>query len=250
MTRILIVLIVLFCGKSVDAQVRATQSRTLSGRGGADFAEADRLAEIERQRFLWEKRKPVGVPGEKLDFKDRVDDPEEAKEDAIINLHRLELDVAQILGKQSFSATASWKDNFITYIFTGAETKDLSEGTKIRIISPVIRTKNVTFETVLGASKTVKCFRFFTEAEREKAKELEVKFAAEQKQKERDMFEKANPLYSLTTGESFRGEFIKILKGKYQFRNADQAIVEYELDQFTEESRKQVLEEVKKARRK
>lgn len=246
MTRILIVLIVLFCGKSVDAQ----SGRLLTGRGGADFSEADRRAEIERKRFEWEKRVPVGVPGAKIDFLDKADVIEDAKEGDIVNLHRVDLRISQITGKQSFMATSSFKDDFITYAFFGVDTKDLSEGSKIRIISPMIRTKNYTFETVVGAAKTVKCFRFFTEAEREKAKELEAKFAAEQKQKEREMFEKANPLYSLTNGESFRGEFIKILKGKYQFRNADQAIVEYELDQFTNESRKQVLEEVKKARRK
>jgi len=226
----------------------AQESRVMSGRSGFDPSRADAAAKRNLEVSQWDEDMHLSVASVSLSFDDPMGNPEGAKDGDLCNVHRLRFRIVQIVDGSNFLASTTIDDSHVIYWFAGVSTKNISDGAVVRIVSPIVRDETKTYATILRSQKQVKKFRFQSPEE--------IKANEEKKQAERDKEKEAErqrwidglPSYDLAAGGVFRGSFIKLNKGKYQFRDSDRNIKEFSLSDFSDDSKKAVLKALKDSR--
>jgi len=202
-------------------------------------------AAIEREKTNWQNDLHLSVQSdESLSFYTPTDNPEEAKDGEVCNVHRLRFRIVQVQ-KDGFLASTKINDSSVIYWISGVSTKNISDGAYVRIVSPIIRNGNKSYTTLVMASKQVKHFRFRTKEEIEKANQQKEDRLRQQKQNEINRL----PSYKLANGEEFRGTLFQIKKGKYEFHSVDYGSKSFRLDEFDEASQKAVLKALKELRK-
>jgi len=199
-------LTVSFC-VSTECLAQVSESRTLTGRGGLPVEAMSNWNEDSKLTGDGWTTPPINfVPTE-------TQDPEDCVVGQIAELSYWRFRVIQVVDKKSLLVSLANS----TYWVEGADTESISDGSKVRLTSPVIFIEKKDYKTVGGSKKIVKAMKMLSRTE---------------------YLEKTAPQYTLATGEKIQLLFKSTSNKGHLFETAKGEEKIYSASDFDEASRK------------